>query len=448
MKPALVRSTPAPHDEVTPREAWELNAFHNNTGNVAFPFGIFRNLTLESRAVESDWYGARLPSPEEVNERYSAYILPMANDLGGHFAGEMRRMTRFIKKLKIPVVVVGIGGAFSIDEKFDQSFSFDNTVKEFLKAVLERSSSVGLRGAITGRYLRSLGFKEGSDYHVIGDPTLYDLGRKLSIRDLTDPTEGPIAYNMTPKAPAPALQFLTKLADEHRDATYIPQDMGEFSKYYYGTVDPTANTVREVVDNFPKLLTDTPYASGKIRFFFDFVSWVEYMKSVQFSIGTRIHGNIIPTFAGTPSLTLAYGSRLKELAEVHGLPHLDAKRVDPDINLRDLCERFDFHSPEKVHGENYDRFINFLDENDIEHLYRKDAGEAVPYDDLISRKNSYSLDPITQIADGPEIIRRLEEGMEIVQKKVVAQKTRLDRLTAEVKDARGKLAKIEGILKS
>lgn len=448
LKPVLVRSTPAPHDVVTPWEAWELNAFHNNTGNVAFPFGIFRNLTLESRTVQSDWYGARLPSPEEVNEKYSMYILPMANDFGGHFAAEMRRMTRFIKKLTIPVVVVGIGGAFSIEEKFEQPFSFDNTVKEFLKAVLERSSSVGLRGAITGRYLRSLGFKEGSDFHVIGDPTLYDLGRDLNIRDLADPTEGPIAYNMTPKAPAPALAFLTKLADEHSDATYVPQDMGEFSKYYYGMVDPTANTIREVVDNFPKLLTDKAYASGRIRFFFDFISWVEYMKNIRFSIGTRIHGNVIPTYAGVPSLTLAYGSRLKELAEIHGLPHLEAKKVDPEIDVRDLCEQFDFHTPERIHGENYDRFVNFLDENDIQHLYRKSPGENVPYDALIANKEEHSLTPITQLTDGPEVIRRLEKGMEIVQKKVISQKARLDRMTGEVKDARSKLSKIENIIKS
>src|SRR5699024_7018408 len=195
-------------------------------------------------------------------------------------------------------------------------------------------------------------------------------------------------------------------------------------------------------------LTDAPYASGKIRFFFDFVSWAEYMKDIRFSIGTRIHGNVIPTYAGVPSLTLAYGSRLKELAEIHGLPHLEAKNIDPEVDVRDLCEQFDFHSPERVHGENYDRFVNFLDENDIQHLYRKSPADNVPYDALIAGKKEYSLTPITQLTNGPEVIRRLEKGMEIAQKKVIRQKSRLARVTGEVKQASWQLYKIENVVKS
>src|SRR5699024_6772965 len=168
MNRILVRSTPSPAETVTPREAWELNAFHNNTGNVAFPYGLFRNLATEDSDVDSDWYGSRLPLTETINEKYTHYILPMANDMGGHFAGEMRKMTAFIKQLRIPVVLIGIGGAFAIDEKFNRSFAFDRTVKEFIQAVLERSATVGLRGEISGKYLKHLGFTEGTDYQVIG----------------------------------------------------------------------------------------------------------------------------------------------------------------------------------------------------------------------------------------------------------------------------------------
>src|SRR5699024_819733 len=127
---------------------------------------------------------------------------------------------------------------------------------------------------------------------------------------------------------------------------------------------------------------------------------------------------------------------------------LEAKNIDPEVDVRDLCEQFDFHSPERGRGENYDRFVNFLDENGIQHLYRKSPADNAPYDALIAGKKEYSLTPITQLTNGPEVIRRLEKGMEIAQKKVIAQKARLDHVTGEVKDARSKLSKIENVVKS
>ncbi|SMY13178.1 polysaccharide pyruvyl transferase family protein [Brevibacterium jeotgali] len=179
MDTVLIRATPSPLERVDPSDVWRLNAYHNNSGNVAFPFGLFRHLTTESTSVESDWYGARLPEPEEVNDRYSMYVLPMANDFGGHFTSEMARMTRFIEQLTIPVAVVGIGGAFAIDDPFDAPKPFDGVAKDFINAVLERSSLIGLRGEITGRYLESLGYTAEQHFRVIGDPTLYNLGPTL-----------------------------------------------------------------------------------------------------------------------------------------------------------------------------------------------------------------------------------------------------------------------------
>ncbi|WP_210604470.1 polysaccharide pyruvyl transferase family protein [Brevibacterium oceani] len=425
-----------------------MNAFHNNTGNVAFPYGIFRNLSGEQTQVESDWYGARLPDADAVNENYSMYILPMANDMGAHFAGEMRRLTSFIKQLEIPVVVIGIGGAFSIDEKFDSSFTFDRTVKDFIKAVLDRSASVGLRGEISGRYLKHLGFQEGRHFEVIGDPTLYDLGPELSIRDVPDLTDAKITYNMTPKAPQSALQFLTKIAATYTSSVYIPQDIGEFCKYYYGTIDPNANMARETVPNFPKTLTDTPYATGRIKFFFDFISWVNYMAEQDFSIGTRIHGNIIPTYAGIPSLTLAYGSRLKELAEYHNLPHLDASAINPDADLSDLVSKFDFNSPKNVHESNFEHFTSFLDKNGLKHHYKDTERSHLPFDNATNGIKQQNLIPITAVTDPDQIQARVAEGFEILQHKIVSQKTRLDRLKNEVIERRAEMKSVQSIVKT
>lgn len=50
------------------------------------------------------------------------------------------------------------------------SFPFDEDVKEFIKAVLDRSAKVGIRGEITASYLKRLGFREEIDFTVMGCP--------------------------------------------------------------------------------------------------------------------------------------------------------------------------------------------------------------------------------------------------------------------------------------
>lgn len=451
MKDILIRSVPSPLEKVTPRQAWELNAYHNNSGNVAFPYGLIRNLTTDNRAVVADWYGAKLPSPEEVNEQYDMYILPMANDFGGHFANEMKKITKFIKQLKIPVVVVGIGGAFSEKPDFSGTRPFDKTSREFINTVLDKSSKLGLRGEITGDYLKALGYVEGSHFEVIGDPTLYNLGSDLKIKDFKYSDDMKIAYNMTPKAPQSALEFLYNLPNAFKDATYIPQDIGEFAKIYAGMMDPTANPLRDTLQNFPNKLTDVAYASGNLKFFLNAPKWMEYMKTVDLSIGTRIHGNVIPTHAGTPSLTMMYGSRLKELAEYHHLPRIAAKDVRPDMTLEELVRNVDFHEPERYHKANFEKYVAFLEANGIENQYRlNDTNQELIFDRQL-RETGTLLDaimPISTVTDHAELMTRISEGYEITQQKVIAQKERLARLTKEVKELRAVKKAVEAAVTS
>lgn len=433
-KDILIRGAPSPLDRVSPREAWETNAYHNNSGNVAFPYGLIRNLTTDEVAVHSDWYGVKLPPPEEVNERFGMYILPMANDFGSHFAKEMAGMTKYIKQLRIPVVVVGIGGAFSATPDFSGVRSYDRVVKEFLSAVLDRSATIGLRGTITADYLLALGYKEGSHFRVIGDPTLYNRGSNLRIREFVYRPGMRVAYNMTPKAPQNALEFLNKLPETHESAIYVPQDIGELAKVYSGAMDVTANTLRDKINNFPNRLTHQPYASGNIRFFLNAPTWFKFMAEMDLSVGTRIHGNIIPTHEGTPSLTMMYGSRLTELAEFHGLPRVRAQDVDPDGSLESLVSDVDFHEPERVHPRNFENYLDFLDENQIQNLYRlNDSGVQLPFDRKLEvAKLEEPITPITSLNDPEEILRRVIDGYEVTQKKVIAQRDRIAKMRAQI----------------
>lgn len=444
-KPILIRSTPSPLDEFSIVDAWKYNLLHNNSGNVAFPYGLIRNLTTLDTDVISDWYGHHLPEPEVVNEEYAMYVLPMANDIGSHFVGEMRRLTSYIAKLTIPVVVVGIGGAFASDDQFDRPKSYDTVVKNFVDEVLKRSNTIGLRGRITGRYMESLGYVEGEHFTVIGDPTLYDRGRRLDIKPFSLNAESRIAYNMTPTAPVGALRFLNRIALQYENSHYIAQDLGDLTKMYAGVLDPTQSLQREGVDDYPNSLTDYQFASGKSSMFLTAPSWLKAMEEYDISIGTRIHGSILPTHAGLPTITLSFGSRLTELVEFHNLPHVPAESVDEKHDISDLLDRVDFNSPNSVQSSNFENYVRFLEHNDICHSYRESAaGEMLEFDrQLSNREVMDALRPLQCIESASDVIARISAGDSVIRPKVIAQKQRMVRLADEVKELRAKVRMLD-----
>ncbi|WP_047596347.1 polysaccharide pyruvyl transferase family protein, partial [Salmonella enterica] len=81
--------------------------------------------------------------------------------------------TQLIRKLKIPVIVTGVGLRANYEPQLDEGFSFDEDVTNFVKAVLEKSAQIGVRGQITADYLKKLGFNAELDFRVIGCPSLY-----------------------------------------------------------------------------------------------------------------------------------------------------------------------------------------------------------------------------------------------------------------------------------
>ena len=105
-------------------------------------------------------------------------------------------MTKVIEKLKIPVVVLGAGLQSPLPYAAGKERVFDDTVKAFAAAVLDRSPTIGVRGEYTQDYLQRLGFR---DIEVIGCPSMFLRGDQLSVtkRVPSLTPESRIAFNLT-----------------------------------------------------------------------------------------------------------------------------------------------------------------------------------------------------------------------------------------------------------
>ncbi|GMG64664.1 polysaccharide pyruvyl transferase family protein [Tetragenococcus halophilus] len=422
MRKILVRAGMSPLDTFSADEIIRKNAIGNNVGNLMYAYSIFRNLTTKNVELVPDYYRVDPDEAEMINETYDSYVIPLANAIRPSFIPTLKRYTALIQKLKIPVFVIGMGMAFSYEPNIEQKRPFDDDVKHFVSAVLEKSNIIGLRGQITSDYLSYLGFKEGRDHMVIGCPSMYTFGNNIKIRDVNLHNSSLISMNMTPKADQKVLKFLNGLSEQYKNLEFTPQDLDEMILTYSGTPF-LGNAVNSKVNNYPNSLDADLYKNNRVKFFLSAPSWIEHMRNIDLSVGTRLHGNVAPILAGTPSIAIPIDGRMRELTEYHNFPRVSTNEIREDMKLEELLEQVDLHSVEKSQKRNYDNFINFLDKNNIDNVYHYNKeGLNTPFDEKLEQINLKSpLTPITS-CNSEEMRVRLQKSFDIIMKKQEKEK--------------------------
>lgn len=184
-----------PTNVYTPEDIYLKDRTGFNNGNLAYQYSIYRTLWTDDVEIHADGLSSNPNLAEKINENYNLYVIPLADAFRDDFRPALRNYTELIRRLKIPVIVTGVGLRANYEPQLDEGFAFDEDVTNFVKAVLEKSSQIGVRGQITADYLKRLGFNEGVDYRVIGCPSLYTFGRELKIRDVNLTEQSTIAIN-------------------------------------------------------------------------------------------------------------------------------------------------------------------------------------------------------------------------------------------------------------
>jgi len=111
----------------------------------------------------------------------------------------------------------------------------------------------------------------------------------------------------------------------------------------------------------------TEYIKIHGRFYSDYNSWIDYLRTRSFCVGTRIHGTIASIIAGTPALLVAHDSRTQELAKAMGIPYLLSSEIDTEKSL-DPGRLIDSFFAKKVSLDYFryrDRFKSFFADNQI-----------------------------------------------------------------------------------
>lgn len=382
VKRVLLRAGKGPFDVFSPEATRAENRIATNSGNLVFSHATYKLLSAPGVEIVPNEHTVDPAQADRINEEYDAFVVPLANAFRPGFEKHLATLTELIERLRIPVVVFGVGAQADVEYDLSPMTGLEDVVKRFARAVLNSAPSIGVRGELTERYLKGLGFH---DIDVIGCPSMFMYGDRLSVtKRVTDlDPESRIAINLSPHlevAPYfeahPNASIMGSIASRHWERypnlVYIPQEISGLDLMLWG--ESVADLGR--TDQIPLYSSHPLFAEGRIRFFVDPWTWMSYLRDVDFVFGTRIHGNIAGLLAGTPSYVIAHDSRTLELARYFELPHRKITEISPDLDAAELYAEADFGPMIRGHKARFDTLLDFMRKHDLASGFEADG--AVP----------------------------------------------------------------------
>lgn len=380
-----MRSGMTPFDNFNPSKVIGENSIGGNSGNLVYAYSIYRALMTEDTKIDSTYYRLDYSESEieNINEKYDCFVIPLADAFRDNYAKSLKSIARIVRLLKIPTIVVGVGLRAPFEPDLDKGFLFDDEVKEFMNAVLEKSAIVGVRGQITADYLTKLGYIEGKHHMVIGCPSMYMFGRDLNIRDTKITKDSLVCVNNSIISPDNVLNFIEKSTLEFKNSYFIPQRSDELKMEYFGI--PISNRNYHNKSNYPSTDNHYLYKEDRVRFFINFREWNRFLSKADLCFGARMHGNISSVISGTPSLIIPKDARMRELSEYHNLTRVVSGDIKNETNIWDLIEKADFKAPCKNQHKNFDNYRDFLNINGLDNIFKnEDNPTDTPFDKKIA----------------------------------------------------------------
>lgn len=337
-----------------------------NTGNLFIGNG-FESATQAPKKEYWDFYGK---NPQEFDDKFDVLFVPASN-----FIFEYTDLTdqyNFFSKTKAQIFMFGLGSQL----REIKPVKLTEGTEKFIRLVAERSHTIGVRGEITADVMEKLGI---SNVRVTGCPSLLDLPEKFSAPP-ANIDDAVVAGNFTNNAREHAFsdQALTQLESElfrelmRRRGYYILQNERHEIALLKSLIHSESldeqdywhlNRVKELFllnEEYSELID---YLRWRSKIFFSVHEWVRFMRTVDFSFGTRFHGNVAAVLAGKPTFMFCHDYRTLELARFYRLPH---RLVDPakkTPTLQELCAESDMSHLQAAVPELLSIWQMFVSEN-------------------------------------------------------------------------------------
>lgn len=369
--------------EATAAEFVMDNLYGINSGNMMFTTSVVRALMTADDVRFETVFGNADEVTDACVERYNAeceyFVIPLANSFRISYMDRLKILTDLVRRLKIPCVVLGVGLQATLKQKTDGKYAFDDTVREFMRAVLEKSAKVGLRGAYTAEYLTNLGFAAESDFTVTGCPAMYMWGERFpEIRRMELTPQSRVCINGKLASTKLIHEWMAKNCAALPDYLYIPQRIEEYWMMGYG-VPILRKHCKPVPTYMPAGRGNAMIREKRSVGFMSAYAWMDFMRNRDFAYGCNIHGNIAALLAGTPAMVIEKDRRVKELTDFYEIPSITEEDMKSGLDIFTLYDRADYGPMQRNYHDRFAHYVEFLNENGLKHIYSAESTEA-PYD--------------------------------------------------------------------
>ena len=345
----------------------------HNTGNLLIGCSLRRQLVCSSYRFGTDQNHATLDTD------FDLIAIPAANFIFKGF--DFGYLADFIEKSKLPVLIAGLGA--QLPSVGNSEIDIPEGSKRFLKVVSERAAKIGVRGNFTADVLSRLGIKNVT---VTGCPSLYwSLTPELQIRKNPYRKDFNLSLNGSRNVTQHSFSAehavrvegaLLRLSLEKGYDYVLQNEFPEMDILYNAPVDNDISyQLRSIAGKFDLNISPEEYAS-RIRklckVFFSVEGWADYIRTKDFSLGTRFHGNMIALQNGVPAVVIAHDSRTTEMCEFMKIPYHPVDRCDLG-NLEKLYNEADFSAFSANYKTLFANYCGFLEENGVKHCLSSNA---------------------------------------------------------------------------
>lgn len=322
-----------------------LKASGKNSGNLFIGTGLYN----ATRAPVKEYWDFYLRTPEEFDEKFDTLFIPASNFIFQYT--DLKDQYNFFSKTKAKIFMFGLGSQL----REIGPIKLIPTTERFIRLVAERGTSIGVRGEVTADVMRKLGI---SNVEVTGCPSMLNMPDHFSaVPDPDDPTTV-FAGNFTNNAREHAFSAEAMMRLESalfaelvkRNGYYILQNEAhelaamKALAHVEALSDQQWWDINRIRKLFALDIKDDDwlnFLARRLRIFFSTVEWKCFMRAVDFSFGTRFHGNVAALLAGRPAYIFCHDYRTLELAQFYKVPHRVVDAISPIPAFEEMFEDTD-----------------------------------------------------------------------------------------------------------
>ncbi len=352
-------------------------------------------------------------SAEEVNEKFSnvVFFIPcrIAPSLYEQDGYPYEFVTRFIERLRIPFFSLGESiqaREYEYDPAFHKSLS--PRVVRYLKTIADTSPLVGTRGEYSADVLSKLGIKTAAP---LGCPSLYLNGPSLPVSLLSVPKQPEkvgVCYSNYQGNSHSRIEDFLRLADR-AGYHYVEQTFGLVTQalYYPGKLSgEDIYTARRVYRDLAPLLS--LLKKGQVRYFTNYRVWKDFLGTMNFAFGARMHGLTPALHAGVPAVFIAHDARVREMCEFFSLPFVSERELPEEMNIDFFLSRCDYVPASERYKVAYGEFFRTL--------HRHGLGENIDAQGRII--DNWMPEPDPQVLHEEGSVRHTAEDMSSLERQV------------------------------